>query len=108
MADHAIARMQMLHAVAPDKPWLVRPDPGEPARPLRTGDSVEQGGFANDDPSATAIPGAAILQRGRETKRRRDLDRARATHYPGRCRGDFQIWFPQCLARAMERTGAAS
>jgi hypothetical protein len=22
MADHAIARIRMLHAVAPDKPWL--------------------------------------------------------------------------------------
>jgi arylsulfatase A-like enzyme len=28
MADHAIARIQLLHAVAPDKPWLVYYAPG--------------------------------------------------------------------------------
>ena len=28
MADHAIARMRMLHAVAPDKPWLAYYAPG--------------------------------------------------------------------------------
>ena len=28
MADHAIARIQMLHAVAPDKPWLTYFAPG--------------------------------------------------------------------------------
>ena len=28
MADHAIARIQMLHAVAPDKPWLAYFAPG--------------------------------------------------------------------------------
>ena len=28
MADHAIARIRMLHAVAPDKPWVAYYAPG--------------------------------------------------------------------------------